>query len=106
MGEVIKKPIVIRDLIELASYTGENNLDVSDRFLFAAETTFKQLGEFPFLGKLSQFDHPKLIHIRQIAIKGFPKYLIFYRTLENGVEILRVIYGQREIQTILEADLE
>jgi len=43
MGEVRKRPQVIQDLIELATYIGEDNLEVSDRFLFAAEETFKQI---------------------------------------------------------------
>jgi len=44
MGEIRKRPQVIRDLIDLATYIAENNLDRSDRFLHAAEETFKQLG--------------------------------------------------------------
>ena len=37
MSEVNKKPQVIRDLLELATYIAEDNLDISDRFLAAAE---------------------------------------------------------------------
>jgi hypothetical protein len=40
-----KRPQVIRDLIDLATYIAEDSLDVSDSFLIAAETTFKQLIE-------------------------------------------------------------
>jgi len=36
MSEVSKRPQVIRDLIELATYIAEDNLDASDRFLSAA----------------------------------------------------------------------
>ncbi|MFO5441228.1 MAG: hypothetical protein ACLBM4_21825 [Dolichospermum sp.] len=42
MFEIKKRPQVIRDLIDLATYIAEDNLDVSDRFLIAAETTYKQ----------------------------------------------------------------
>ena len=52
MSEVNKRPQVIRDLIELATYIAEDSLDVSDRFLAAAEETFKQLGKMPGMGKL------------------------------------------------------
>ncbi|MDJ0732405.1 MAG: hypothetical protein QNJ33_20745, partial [Crocosphaera sp.] len=38
-------PQVIRDLIDIATYLAENNLENSDRFLFAAEETLKQLGQ-------------------------------------------------------------
>lgn len=80
-------------------------MEASDRFLTAAETTFKQLGKMPGMGKSCQFSYPKLAGIRQQAIKGFKKYLIFYLPSDSGVEILRVIYGGREIEAILDEDL-
>ena len=51
MGKVIKRPIVIKDLIKLATYIADGNIEISDNFLFAAETTFVNLGNFPMLGK-------------------------------------------------------
>jgi toxin ParE1/3/4 len=45
MFAIKKRPQVIRDLIDLATYIAEESLDVSDRFLIAAETTFKQLAK-------------------------------------------------------------
>jgi toxin ParE1/3/4 len=87
MGNVIKHPIVIRDLIELATYIADDNIDVSEKFLTAAETTFKQLGNFPQLGKSCQFSNLELVDIRQKAIKGFDRYVIFYRIIAEGVEI-------------------
>ncbi|MEH2454358.1 type II toxin-antitoxin system RelE/ParE family toxin [Nostoc sp.] len=105
MSDVSKRPQVIRDLIELATYIAEDNLEASDRFLAAAETTFKQLGKMPGMGKSCQFSHPNLAGVRQQAIKGFKKYLVFYLPSDSGVEILRVIYGGRDIEAILDEDL-
>jgi toxin ParE1/3/4 len=77
MSDVSKRPQVIRDLIELATYIAEDNLEASDRFLRAAEITFKQLGKMPEMGKSCQFSHPNLAGIRQQAIKGFNKVSCF-----------------------------
>lgn len=68
---IIKRPIVIKDLIELATYIANGNLDISDNFLFAAEKTFVSIGNFPMLGKSCRFNHSDLVDIRQKAIKGF-----------------------------------
>jgi toxin ParE1/3/4 len=106
MNKVSKRPQVIQDLIGLATYIAEDNLDASDLFLQAAEETFKQLGEIPQMGKFCQFSDHDLAGIRQQAIKGFRKYLIFYRLTDEGVEILRVIHGARDIEAILEEDFE
>lgn len=105
MNEVNKKPQVIRDLIELATYIAEDNLDISDRFLAAAEETFKQLARMPKMGKICQFAHPKLANLRQQAIKGFKNYLGFYRLVNSKAEILQVIHGTRNITAILDEDL-
>ena len=106
MFAIKKRPQVIRDLIDLATYIAEDSLDVSDRFLIAAETTFKQLAKTPAMGKLTDFPHPNLADIRQQSIKGLRKYLIFYRITESEIDILRVIHGARDIVTILDEDLE
>ncbi|WP_414543369.1 type II toxin-antitoxin system RelE/ParE family toxin [Nostoc sp. CCY0012] len=105
MFELKKRPQVICDLIDLATYIAEDSLDVSARFLIAAEATFKQLAKTPAMGKLCQFSHPNLADIRQQSIKGFRKYLIFYRLTESEVDILRVIHGARDIEGILDEDL-
>ncbi|MEL6165343.1 MAG: type II toxin-antitoxin system RelE/ParE family toxin [Cyanobacteria bacterium J06628_3] len=105
MGNVYKRPQVIRDLIDLATYIAANNMDVSDKFLTAAEETFKQLAQTPKIGKVREFDNPNLANIRQQTIKEFRNYLVFYRTRDNDVEILRVLHGRRDIDAILDEDL-
>jgi toxin ParE1/3/4 len=104
--KIIKKPQVIQDLIELATYLAEDSLDISESFLFSAEKTFQKLSQFPQRGKLSNFKHPQLTDIRQQAIEGFRKHLIFYRLTASEVEIIRVIDSARDIEAILEQDLE
>ena len=103
---IIKRPIVVKDLIELATYIADGNIDVSDNFLLAAEKTFVRLGNFPRLGKSSKFTNPDLANIRQKAIKGSENYLIFYQLVEEGIEIVRVIHGSRNIENILESELD
>lgn len=105
MSKVNKRPQVIRDLIELATYIAQDNLDASESFLAAAEETFKQLAKMPQMGKLSQFSNPILADVRQQAVKGFKRCLVFYRPSDSGVEILRVIHGARDIEAILDEDL-
>jgi toxin ParE1/3/4 len=78
IANLSKRPIVVQDPIDHATYIAANNLDAGDRFLYAAEATFQRLAELPAIGKLSGFSHPQLTDIRQYPIKGFRNYLIFY----------------------------
>ena len=65
----------------------------------------KQLAKMPQMGKITRFSNPSLTGIRQQGIKGFRKYLVFYFPIDEGVEILRVIHGARDIEAILDEDL-
>ena len=76
--------------------------DASDRFLRAAEETFKQLAQMPGIGKKCQFINPQLVDLRQQAIKDFRKYLVFYRPTASGIEIVRVIHGARDLAAIFD----
>jgi toxin ParE1/3/4 len=40
-------------------------------------------------------------YLRGLPIKN---YIIFYRTINNGIEIMRVIRGDRDLETIFEKD--
>lgn len=105
MANLTKRPIVIQDLIDHATYIAANNLDAGDRFLYAAETTFQRLAELPAIGKLSGFSHPQLTDIGQYPIKGFRNYLIFYRIQSETIEILRVLHGAQDLEPMFEQDL-
>jgi toxin ParE1/3/4 len=104
MTKINKRPIVIQDLIEQATYIAEDNLDASDRFLMAAEDTFNFLGTMPAIGRLSGFTHSRSVDVRQYAIKGFKSFLVFYRVTDDGVDILRVLHGSRDVEALLEGD--
>lgn len=75
MPKLVKRPIVIQDLVAIASYISADNLEAGDRFLYAAEATFQQLAKLPGIGKLSGFAHPEVEQIRQFPVKGFKNYL-------------------------------
>lgn len=86
-----------REAFRIAEYSGE---DAGMRFYDACDATFIRLVTYPDIGKLCQFDHPKLQDIRSWQVKEFNEYLVFYRSLPNQVDILMVIHGSRDIETI------
>lgn len=46
-------------------------------------------------------DHPALADVRSRLIKDFENYLVFYRATESGIDVLRVLRGARDIDSIL-----
>ena len=72
------------------------------RFLRAAAAAFRQLATFPQMGSRYRSHKPALAEIRKWPIPEFPKDLIFYRPIKNGVQIVRVLHGIRDLEPLLE----
>jgi toxin ParE1/3/4 len=103
MPRVIKKPEAKRDLIERMAYLDQINPGLAGRFLAAVETTFSRLAEMPGLGGLCELDIPGCPDLRVFPVKRFAKYLVFYRALPDGIDVIRVLHGAQDIEGILRA---
>ena len=100
-----RRPRAIHAIIDLAAYIGERSPASAERFMDATEATFQKLERTPGLGHLHQSDDPRLANIRVYAVKGFPNHLIFYQVIDNGIAILHVLHGARDIDAALEEEL-
>ena len=103
MSLVIKKsPDARMDLVDLFVYIGQHDQEAADRFLRAVDQTIEKLAAMPGLGGPCELDNPNLADLKVWPVKGFKKYLIFYRLTDEGIEIVRVLYGGRDISKLLE----
>ena len=100
MSLVLKRPAAKQDLIEQADFIAQENLQAAYDFLVAAEETFTQLSRFPQMGK-KRLKTKLFANVRQFPIKGFEQHLVFYRPIEEGIEILRVLHSARDIEQIV-----
>jgi toxin ParE1/3/4 len=92
---------VRRDLADIFVYIGRTRVESADRFLSEADATFQRLARSPGIGVRYAPDDPLFEGIRVFPVSRFKKYLIFYRPIEGGIEILRVLHGARDIQGLL-----
>lgn len=60
------------------------------------------LAEMPLIGVSRPFSKPGLEDLRMWPIPDFEKFLIFYRPLADGIQVVRVLYGMRDIPVIME----
>lgn len=95
------EPRADRDLTDHATYLAEHSLDLAIRFLAAAQATVDELLRMPEMGSPRDFKNPRLTGIRQWPIKSFGKYLVFYRPIEEGISVVRVLHGARNIPGLL-----
>jgi len=71
------------------------------RFLVAAHQTLALLANQPEMGWHPRLKHPALEAVRVFRVSGFTKVLVLYRAVDDGVDILRLVHGSRNLQALL-----
>jgi toxin ParE1/3/4 len=96
-----KRSPAYQDLRRHALYlAAEAGVELASRFLKSAEKTFETLAKMPKMGRIRRFPHCDLGELRSWSIQGFERYLIFYRALPDGIEVIRVIHGMRDLEPL------
>lgn len=92
------RPQADQDLEEQAVYLAEvAGVDIGHRFLLAADETFRLLSTNPGIGWRPRLMSTQLRGLRIFSISGFEKILAFYRPTDQGIEVLRVVHGSRNL---------
>jgi toxin ParE1/3/4 len=100
---IVKSRRAVRDVVEIADYlaTQRTSLEAGDRFYDAVDRTFRRLARMPRIGTLWGDEDPELEEIRFFPVTRYRRYLVFYRPIGDGIEILRVLHGARDLRRIL-----
>ena len=88
------------DVEEYVEYFESQSDSVADRFRVAIEQTVKMLCDSPGLGL--RFHGDPSGQIRYRTISGFRNYLIFYRRVDDILEIVRVLHGAMDYETLFD----
>jgi toxin ParE1/3/4 len=91
MARIVRAPAAESDALEIWSYIAEDNPEAADRLLHRIDQMVRAIAKQPELGKKVEELAPDL---RLIPIGS---YLIFYRPMQNGVQIVRLLHGARDI---------
>ena len=103
MARVRKREAAKLDLVAQWLWYAENaSLAVADKFLQAADTTLNLLATQPESGSLVSARAPELQGLRRLPVSnGFERILLFYFPLRDGVDVIRVVHGSRDLEQIL-----
>ena len=83
------------DLIEIWTYIAQDNPHAADRVLDEIEERFLSLADNPLMGRL----RPDIASELRYFVSG--KYLILYRVVQGGIQIVRVVHGARDLANLL-----
>lgn len=101
----IQRPRARLDLLEQFVYFGEQDgVDLAERYIHAVAETCALLAQHPEVGAAYDSGIRRLAGLRRFRVKGFDRYLIFYLAGRNGIDVVRVLHGARDIDSILEEE--
>jgi toxin ParE1/3/4 len=96
MGNFIFAPEARLDMLDISERIAEDNALASDQWIEFMEEKFQTLAQAPMMGRSRDDLAP--------GLRGFPvgRYIIFYRPIEGGIEIARVLYGGRDLPALFQ----
>jgi toxin ParE1/3/4 len=89
------RPLAERDIEEILSYVAAESPSAASKWIEALRDTCSHLADMPKMGVARPEIRPEL---RTFVVGN---YLIAYREIEGGVEIVRVLHGARLWQELL-----
>ncbi|MFZ0929867.1 MAG: type II toxin-antitoxin system RelE/ParE family toxin [Syntrophobacteraceae bacterium] len=98
MPVIIKLPRAKSDLVEIWDYIADDSEARADAFVDMIDQKLLALASNPGMGRSRNELAERL---RSFAVG---RYVIFYRPIPEGVEIVRVLHGSRDIDALFHPD--
>ena len=92
MPRVLRTPASRNDYDEIWRYLAVRNIAAADQLVDEFDAILQALASTPQMGRGVEDLAPRL--------RSFPvgNYLIFYRPIEDGVTLIRILHGARDIR--------
>jgi len=88
-------PLAEIDLLDIALHIATENISAADEFAHEIDDKFSLLATQPEMGRA----RPELgKELRSFVVKN---YIIFYDPIPQGIFVVRVLHGARDIENIL-----
>jgi len=100
MPSVVIRPQAFADLAEIWAYIAEDSPDYADAFADRIDRVFEALAGKPKMGCA----RPEL----SVGVRSFPvgRYVVFYVPQSNGIEVVRVLHGARDLRPLFQEEEE
>lgn len=95
MAELYYRPQARLDLKQVYRHIAEANATAASVLVRLIDTKARLIAQSPHIGQ----GVPELA----VSLRRFPvgDYLIFYEATASGIEVVRILHGARDIETIL-----
>jgi toxin ParE1/3/4 len=96
MGQIVRSLQAEQDLETTLDYLDSQSTQAADRFAKRFDESCDLHATFPQLGASSEELAPGLRHFT------VGNYVVFYRPITEGIEIIRIIHGARDLPRFFE----
>ena len=96
MASVLRTAQANGDLVEIWLYVAAENPQAADRLLATIDAKCEMLAKFPEMGQRCDELAPSL------RCFSAGNYVIFFRPVDAGIEVIRVVSGARDIESLFE----
>lgn len=95
MPQVTRRPLAETDILEIWDYIANDSLAAADRWVDRLDGQFRVLATQPMMGRARDELAP--------GVRSFPfgRYVAFYMPLDDGIDVVRVLHGARDIDAVL-----
>lgn len=100
MHRINSRPQAKDDVVDIADFLSHDSENAAVRFTHAVDETLLRIGLFPMAGWAVNSDLPELTGVKAVAVRGFPRYLIFFLVKHDHVEVVRIMHGARDYNAI------
>ena len=96
MSRVTRRPHAEADILEIWGYIAEDSVVAADRWVDKLDEKFALWATQPMMGRTRDELSPG---IRSLA---FGRYVVFFQPLPDGIDVVRVLHGSRDIDASFE----
>jgi toxin ParE1/3/4 len=96
VSQYIISPTAIRDLEAISDYYAQHSILAGEKILDKFSKKCRYLTQFPQIGR--SYDHLRP-GLRGLPLDG---YIVFYQVIDDGVEIMRVLKGDRDLEALFD----
>jgi len=94
MSNYIISPSATRDLNQRSDYCLTRKIEAGEKLFREFNKKCQNLANFPNMGRSYGYIKPSL---RGLPLDG---YIILYKIIDDGVEILRVVSGRQDLESL------
>ena len=99
MPMILHRPLALQDFDHIGDSIAQDNHQTADHFIDTIEETCLLLAKFPHIGTSCDTLFPGL------RFQTVDKSMLFYLPLDDGIEVVRVLHGARDLERLFEKTL-